>query len=176
MRFAYAAALVVVMAACADSEGAPDTLVKASSDSVEVAPVLPPLDVLVARLDSARGFYWARTPRQLELTRASLNAELFRAHGKPAVQRLIDCMADTTQTTTYNADRMEYKYPRGILCYEALRAIADVDMSRQLRINMQDLFVSAELSQVRTKLRRAQDAWQVVHNANAYRLRTFTAE
>jgi hypothetical protein len=176
MKFARAALLVVVAAACSDSAGAPDASMKASSDSIDVAPALPSLDMLVARLDSARGFYWPRTPRQLELTNANLNTPLFRAHGRPAVQRLISCMSDTTRTSTYNADNMQYKYPRGVLCYEALRAITDVDMSRQLRINMQDLYVSAEMRLVDVKLRRAQHAWQVVHNANAYRLRTVSSE
>jgi hypothetical protein len=176
MNFARAAVLSMVLAACSESDGAPETSLKASEDLVDAAPALPSLDMLVTQLDSARGFYWPRTARQLELTNANLNPHLFRAHGRPAVQRLIDCMTDTTRTATYNADRNEFKYPRGVLCYEALRAITDVDMSRQVGINMQDLYVSAEMAHLDWKLRRAQRAWRVVHNAHAYRLRTLTSE
>lgn len=172
MRFHRAALLLLMLAGCSDSEGAPEISVKASTDSIEVAPALPSLDVLVTGLDSARGFYWPRTARQLELTNASLNTPLFRAHGRPAVERLIDCMTDTTRTSTYNADQWDYKYPRGALCYEVLRAITDVDMSRQLGIDMQTLIVSADMEHVGWKLERAQRSWRTVYRANAYRLKS----
>ena len=174
MGFARAALLVMV-AACSDSEGAPESSLKAATDSIEMAPALPSLDMLIAQLDSARGFYWPRTARQLELTNANLNAPLFRAHGHAAVPRLIACMTDTTRTSTYNSDDMQFRYPRGALCYETLRAIADVDMSRQLGINMEGLYLSADMDHVGWKLARAQRAWRVVYNARAYRLRTLPA-
>lgn len=176
MKLACAAGLLVIAAACTKSDGAPETFMKASADTVNVAPVLPSLDELVVRLDSARGFYWPRTARQLELTHAHLNEALFRAHGRPAVQRLIDCMTDTTRTATYHSDDMQYRYPRGVLCYEALRAITEVDMSRQLHIDMQHLYVIAEMGHEPARLRRAQRAWQVVHDARAYRLRTLSTD
>lgn len=176
MRFHRAALLLVLLVGCSESEGAPEVMVKAASDSIEIAPALPALDLLIAQLDSARGFYWPRTERQLELTNASLNAPLFRAHGRPAVQRLIDCMTDTTRTSTYNADQWDYKYPRGALCYEVLRAITDVDMSRQVGINMQSLIVIPDMDHVGWKLERAQRAWRVVYNTNAYRLKSISTQ
>lgn len=177
MKLARAAWLLVAVAACSDSEGAPESHAKASTDSpaVAVAPVPIPLDYLVARLDSARGFYWPQTRRQLELTNAVLHAEQFRAHGHQAVPRLIDCLTDTTTTLTYHADDMSFRYPRGALCHEVLRAIADFDHSRHLPINREDVYVSMARSDVMGELQRAQRAWRVIHRYQAYRLRVLPA-
>lgn len=176
MRFARAAWLFIAAAACSDSEGAPEAPMKASIDEpvAEVAPALIPVDALLAQLDSARGFYWPQTRRQLELTNARIHAEQFRAHGHAAVPRLVDCLSDTTTTSTYHADDMEFRYPRGALCYEVLRAIADFDHSRNLPLNREDIYVSMAPADVAGELRRAQRAWRVVHRAKAYRLRVMT--
>jgi hypothetical protein len=173
MKFAQAAVLILA-AACSKSDGAPEPLVKASTDQPDVAaaPALIPLDMLVAQLDSAHGFYWPQTRRHLELTNATLHADQFRAHGKAAVLRLIDCLSDTTSTSTYHADDMSFKYPRGALCYEVLRAIVDFDESRQLPLRHEDVFVSMASNEVDWELIRAKRAWQVIHKYNAYRLRT----
>ena len=177
MRFVHAALLAVLAGACSESEGAPEALTKASTDSVTPppAPILIPLDTLVAQLDSARGFYWPQTRRQFELTNATLHPEHFRAHGRAAVQRLIDCLTDTTTTATYHADDMSFKYPRGALCYEVLRQVADFDHSRYLPIHREDVYVSMARSEVAAELRRARRAWQVIHDARAFRLRTIAA-
>jgi len=171
MRFACVA-LVIIAAACSESEGAPETLVKASTDVPAVAapPALVPLESLIAHLDTARGFYFAHTRRQLELTNATLRTDEFRAHGKAAVQPLIDCMTDSTTTATYNGDNMQFKYPRGVLCYEVLRAIIDYDQSRYLPINRQDVYVSMESWNIEAELKRAQRAWQIIHDARAFRM------
>ncbi len=177
MKFAYAT-VIILAAACSKSAEAPDTtLLKASTDQADVAaaPALAPLDLLVTRLDSARGFYWPQTRRVLELTNATLHAEQFRPHGRAAVQRLIDCLSDTTTTSTYHADDMSFKYPRGALCYEVLRSMVDFDESRHLPIHREDVYVSMARSDVDSELRRAKRAWQVIHNAKAYRLRTVNA-
>ena len=164
---------MVFAAACSQSDGAPETLVKAATDRPMVetaAPALVPLETLVKQLDSARGFYFPLTQRQLELTNATLHVDEFRAHGKPAVQRLIDCMTDSTTTATYHADNMQFKYPRGLLCYEVLRQIVDYDQSRQLPIHRQDVYVSMESWNIEAELKRAQRAWQIIHDARAFRM------
>lgn len=177
MRFVHATLLIVVMAACSKSE-ATESAVKASIDQPSIAAVSGPvpLDTLIAQLDTAHGFYWPKTTRQYELTNANLHPERFREHGKAAVQRLIDCLTDTATTATYHHNDMAYKYPRGLLCYEVLRDITDVDHSRHLPLNRQDIYVSLNQGDVRAELRRAQRAWQVIHNERAYRLRTFGPE
>ena len=174
MRIVHAALLVVVMAACSKTEGSTDAAAKpVAGPAVAVARGPIPLDTLIAQLDSARGFYWPKTPRTYELTNATLHPELFREHGKVAVQRLIDCLTDTTTTSTYHTGDMDFKYPRGIICYEVLRLITDVDHSRQLPLHRQDVYVSISHGGLQAELRRAQRAWQVIHDAKAYRLRTF---
>jgi hypothetical protein len=177
MKFVRPAWLIMVAAACSKSEGAPETLMKASSDTPAVATaatVVIPLEELITQLDTVHGFYWPKTPRRLELTNAELHPERFRPHGKAAVQRLIDCMTDTASTAVYYSDDMDYKYPRGVLCYEVLRALVDYDQSRYLPINREDVYVSMTQGNVLAELQRGRRAWQVIHNANAYRLRTFT--
>lgn len=177
MRIACAALLAVVLAACSKTEGATDTSVKpVDKPPVVVARGPVPLDTLIAQLDSARGFYWPKTTRHYELTNAELHPERFRAHGKAAVQRLIDCLTDTTSTSTYHTDDMSFKYPRGMVCYEMLQLITDVDHSRQLPLNRQDVYVSLNQGDLRAELHRAQRAWQVIHNAKAYRLRAFASD
>ena len=172
MRIARVAWLVIAAAACSKSEGAPEAQMKASVDEPALAaPALVPVDSLIVQLDSAKGFYWPQTRRQLELTNASIHAEQFRAHGHEVVPRLIDCLSDTTTTSTYHADDLEFRYPRGALCYEVLRAIADFDHSRNLPINRQDVYVSMAREDVGGELLRAQRAWRVVYRARAYRLR-----
>jgi hypothetical protein len=47
----------------------------------------------------------------------------------------------------------------------------DVDESRQLPINRQDVMVSLTRSDVKAELKRARRAWQVIHDAKAYRMR-----
>jgi hypothetical protein len=177
MKLASFFILIVSAAACSKAEGAPETFVKASGElpDIKVAPALPSLDSLIASLDSVRGFYWPRTTRQLELTNANLRPEHFRPHGREAVQRLIDCLPDTTTTSTYLAADMDYKYPRGLLCYEVLRALVDFDESRVLPIRREDANVSLDRAHLRSELQRAKHAWQVIHNAKAYRLRTYPA-
>jgi hypothetical protein len=173
MNIARVAWVILIAAACSKSEGAPETLVKGSVDQPLVeapAPALIPLEVLVTQLDSARGFYFPHTRRQLELTNATLHTDEFRAHGKPAVQRLINCMTDSTTTATYLADNMQFKYPRGLLCYEVLRQIVDYDQSRNLPINRQDVYVSMESWNIESELKRAQRAWQIIHDARAFRM------
>ena len=172
MKFANALLLVIVAAACSKSEGAPDAAIKASTDqpSVAAAPALIPLDFLIAGLDSARGFYFAHTRRQLELTNATLHIDEFRAHGRTAVQPLINCMTDSTSTQTYHGDNMQYKYPRGVLCYEVLRAIVDYDQSRYLPINREDVYVGMEGWNIEAELKRAQRAWQIIYDARAFRM------
>ncbi len=176
MRPAFALGLLVATA-CSDSAPEPETYVKASTDAPAVAavPALIPLDTLVAQLDTARGYYWPKTGRQLELTNANLQLHKFRAHSRPAVQRLIDCMRDTTTTATFHADDPHFKYPRGVLCYEVLRAIVDFDASRELPIHLEDVYVSMEKGQVAPELARARRAWQVIHDAKAYRMRVLSA-
>ena len=177
MNLVRAAWLVVAVAACSESEGAPEAQLKASSDTPSISIVTTPnvpLDVLIPQLDSARGFYWPQTRRLLELTNATLHSEDFRAHGHAAIPRLIDCLADTTTTATYHADDMGFRYPRGALCYEVLRAIADFDHSRYLPINREDVYVSMARSDVDGELIRAQRAWRIIHKAKAYRLRVMS--
>ena len=173
MKFAYAVLLGVVTASCSKSEGAADTainpVVKQPPVVVRHEPI--PLDTLLLQLDSAHGFYWPKTTRQLELTNANLQPERFREHGRPAIQRLIECMTDTTSTAVYHGDDMSFRYPRGALCYEVLRQLVDVDESRQLPINRQDVLVSLARSDVKAELKRARRAWQVIHDARAYRMR-----
>jgi hypothetical protein len=174
MRIAHAALIAVVMAACSKTEGSTDAAAKPVSQPVVAVARAPiPLDTLIAQLDSAHGFYWPKTPRTYELTNAELHPELFREHGKVAVQRLIDCLTDTTTTSTYHTGDMDYKYPRGIICYEVLRVLTDVDHSRQLPLHRQDVYVSISHGGLQAELRRAQRAWQIIHDAKAYRLRTF---
>lgn len=166
--------LLLMMVACSKAETASDT--QAIADTAPPpAPVRtgpPPLDSLVMQLDSAGGFYWPKTRRQLELTNATLPAYEFRTYGREGVQALIDCLADTTTTKTYHADDMNFKFPRGVLCYEVLQLVMDIDRSRQLGINDQDLFVSLEKGQIRPELNRAKRAYQVIFNARAFRLRS----
>ena len=173
MRLACAA-LVIMVVACSNSEDAPEPLIKASTDApaVAAAPALVPVETLISQLDSARGFYFPHTRRQLELTNATLRTNEFRAHGKAAVQPLIDCMTDSTTTATYHADNMQFRYPRGVLCYEVLRAIVDYDQSRYLPINRQDVYVSMESWNIEAELKRAQRAWQMIHDARAFRMHT----
>jgi hypothetical protein len=170
--------LVLAIAACSDSEGSPETFEKASTDApaVPAAPAIVPLETLVAQLDSARGFFWPRTRRKLELTNATLHPERFRAHGKAGVQRLIDCMTDSTTTSTYLADHMEYKYPRAALCYETLHKLVDFDGSRQLPVNFNDLYASLQPADIEPELKRAKRAWQVIYNAQAWRFRPLAAQ
>jgi hypothetical protein len=170
----YAWVLLVLVAACSDSEATPETLVKASTDnpSVPAAPAIVPVETLLAQLDSAGGFFWPLTRAKFELTNATLHPERFRAHGKPVVQRLIDCMSDSTTTKTYLADHMEFKYPRAALCYEMLHRLVDFDGSRQLGINFNNLYASMQRADLEPELRRAQRAWQVIYNANAFRFRS----
>lgn len=177
MRLVHATLLLVVMAACSKSE-ATESVVKAAVDQPSMAVMAGPvpLDTLIVQLDTVHGFYWPKTTRQYELTNAELHPEKFREHGKAAVQRLIDCLTDTATTSTYHHNDMAYKYPRGILCYEVLRAITDVDHSRHLPLNRQDIYVSLNQGDLRAELRRAQRAWQVIHNSRAYRLRTLSPE
>jgi hypothetical protein len=178
MRFVHATLLLVVITACSKSEGATETAVKASVDQPSIAAVAGPvpLDTLIAQLDTIHGFYWPKTTRVYELTNAELHPERFREHGKVAVQRLIDCLTDTATTATYHHNDMDFKYPRGMLCYEVLRDITDVDHSRHLPLNRQDIYVSLNQGDLRAELRRAQRAWQIIHNARAYRLRTITPD
>ena len=164
-------------AACSKSEGAPESMVKASSDEPSVvaeAPALIPLETLIAQLDSARGFYFAHTSRQLELTNATLHIDEFRAHGRAAVQPLINCMTDSTTTLTYHGENNSYRFPRGVLCYEVLRAIVDYDQSRYLPINRQDVYVGMEGWNIEAELKRARRAWQVIYDARAFRMHTPT--
>jgi hypothetical protein len=176
MRLACAALMAVVMAACSKSEATETHVANVVAQPVIVVTRSNiPLDTLIAHLDSARGFYWPKTPRQLQLTNAELHPERFRAHGRAAVQRLIDCLPDTTSTATYNGNDLSFKYPRGVLCYEILRQITDVDHSRYLRINRQDMYVNMAPGEVGMELKRAQRAWQVIHDSRAYRLRGFSA-
>jgi hypothetical protein len=163
--------LLLMVAACSNSEGAPETFVKASAPPAPVEAALVPLENLVAQLDSAHGFFWPLTRAKFELTNATLHPKRFRAHGKPAVQRLIDCMGDSTTTTTYLADDMAFKYPRAALCYEMLHKLVDFDASRRLPINQNDLYASMQKDDVEPELRRARKAWQVIYNAEAWRFR-----
>ncbi|HEY0671827.1 MAG TPA: hypothetical protein VGD27_06155 [Longimicrobiales bacterium] len=173
MKVAYALVLVLVTA-CGEPEQAAETTVPADTAPTEVAvkAAPPTLDSLLVRLDGAGGFYWPKTGRQLVLSNATLPAQDFRAHGRDGVQRLIDCMNDTTLTTTYHAEDPTFKYPRGVLCYELLRNLVDLDASRELPIESQDLYVSMERGQVRPELLRAQRAWRVIFDARAFRLRS----
>jgi hypothetical protein len=178
MKFARVVWLIAAASACSRSEGAPESMVKSSSNEPAVAaaemPALVPLETLITALDTARGFYFPHTPRQLELTNANLQIDAFRAHGRSAVQPLINCMTDSTTTATYHGDNMRYKYPRGVLCYEVLRAIVDYDQSRYLPINRQDVYVGMEGWNIEAELRRAQRAWQIIHDARAFRMHTPT--
>ena len=176
MKIARALLLFLLpMAACKEAETASDN--QAAPDTVPAAEVKaapPTLEELVMKLDSAGGFYFPKTRRQLVLTNARLNEREFRAYGREAVQRLIDCLSDTTTTKTYHADDMNFKYPRGVLCYEVLRLLVDVDASRQLPVNQQDIYVSLERGHIMSELARAKRAYQVIVNARAFRLRSFT--
>jgi hypothetical protein len=177
MRIAHAALLALVMAACSKTEGSTDAAAKpVDQPAVAVGRTPIPLDTLIAQLDSAHGFYWPKTPRTYELTNATLHPERFREHGKAAVQRLIDCLTDTTTTSTYHTGDMDYKYPRGMICYEVLRVLTDVDNSRNLPLHRQDVYVSLSQGDMKAELRHAQRAWQVIHDARAYRLRTFVSD
>ena len=166
--------LLMLVAACGEAETASDA--QAIADTTPAATLVkaapPTLDSLVLRLDGAGGYYWPKTGRQLELTNSALPAQDFRAHGREGVQRLIDCLTDTTATRTFHAEDTEFKYPRGVLCYELLRQLFDIDRSRQLPIDDQDLYVSMEKGQVRPELARAQRAYKVIFNARAFRLRS----
>jgi hypothetical protein len=166
--------LLMLVAACGEAETASDAQVTPDAAPAEalVKAAPPTLEDLVLRLDSAGGYYWPKTRRQLELTNSALPAQDFRAHGREGVQRLIDCLTDTATTKTFHADESEFKYPRGVLCYELLQLLVDIDRSRQLPFDDQDLYVSMEKGEVRSELKRAQRAYQVIYNARAFRLRT----
>ena len=172
MKRICAVMLGVTLLACSKSEGAPEAAVRPVGPApvVATAPALIPLDTLIMQLDSARGFYWPKTARQLELTNAELHVERFRVHGKAAVQSLVNCLSDTTSTSTYHADDANFKYPRGVLCYEVLQQLTDVDESRQLPIHREDVYVSLTRGEVKPELKRARRAWQVIHDAKAYRM------
>ena len=172
MKRICAVMLGVTLLACSKSEGAPETVAQpvAPAPVVAAAPPFIPLDTLIMQLDSARGFFWPKTTRVLELTNAELHVERFRVHGKAAVQSLINCMTDTTSTSTYLGEHEDFKYPRGALCYEVLRQLTNVDESRQLPIHREDVYVSMVRADVKPELKRARRAWQVIHDARAYRL------
>ena len=110
--------------------------------------------------------------RRLGLWGDSINYDAFRAHGHAAVDRLIDCLPDQTQTTTTHYEAEGATYPRGILCLEILEVLTNIDSSRELAFNQEDLFVTREPTDVRDELKRAQRAWRTVYNAKAYRLKT----
>ena len=122
--------MLLLVAACSEAETASDApAIADTAPPVAVRTGPPPLDSLVLQLDSAGGFYWPKTRRQLELTNATLPTHDFRAHGREGVQHLIGCLTDTTTTKTYHADDMEYKFPRGALCYEVLQLVIDPELA-----------------------------------------------
>lgn len=175
MRFRGITILILATAGCGGSDnsgGAPaeDSAAVAAPSSVTQP---PPLDSLIAALDSAGGTYVKLSAAdQLGLNSARINYDHFRGHSHDGVKRLIDCLTDRTTTTTTHYDSEEYRYPRGMLCFEVLEYLTDVDASRELPINTSDLYIDRRASNVGDELRRAQKAWRVVYEARAYRFRS----
>ena len=146
----YRIALAVLLASCSGGDAgegaAGDSATLADTTTSQKEP--PPLDSLIAALDSAGG--------------KSIPLDQFRAHGHEAVNRLIDCLPDYKSAT----------HARGILCLEILEALVNVDSSRELGFNQEDLYVSRDPADLRNELKRAQRAWRAVYEAKAYRLKT----
>ena len=156
-----------------DDVAATDTVTPAAPTTTTVPVGPPPLDSLIAGLDTAGGRYISiSSSGQLGWRDFKYNRADFRAHGHDAVARLIECLPDQTATMTTHYENAGIMYPRGLLCLEVLRDLTDVDASRELPMNPSDLYVDLEPRQVADELRRAQVAWRVVYANKAYRWRS----
>jgi hypothetical protein len=134
------------------------------------------LDTLTARLATAGGHYSVETPGQHYLVDANLRVDEWREHGAKALPRLVECMRDTTATTTRVSDDPDgAAVPRGTLCFEVLTALvtpptpgdaSDPAAAHIPRgVNRDDLYGERPMV---ASLPKAQRAWDAYIRAGAY--------
>jgi hypothetical protein len=125
------------------------------------------LDSLVSALDGAGGFF-AIEDRSEPLVGAKIDIDAFRAAGEPALHRLVDCMSDTTSTTTEaGIDETMGFVTRGSLCYEVLMALIRVSRTERPLPAPEDALYPRSPANG-GHLLGAQRAWRAVLAGRAY--------